>query len=55
VIYVGFAVALSVPTENERGAIRSRASAVLLRLGFDRREPALGEVNVRRERARYER
>ena len=53
-VYVGSVVALGVATEDEREAIRRWASAMLLRVGFDRREPALGKVTVRRERTRYE-
>jgi len=54
VVNVASVVALGVPTEDEREAIRRRAFAMLLRVGFDRREPALGKVSVRRERTRYE-
>jgi O-antigen/teichoic acid export membrane protein len=53
-VYVGSVVALGVATEDEREAVRRWVSAMLLRVGFDRREPALGKVTVRRERTRYE-
>jgi len=54
-VYVSSALALGVPTAVERDAVRRRAFAILLRFGFDCREPALGEVAVRHERARLER
>jgi len=53
-VYVASVAALGVPTAAERAALRRRALAVLLRFGSDLREPALGEVAVRRERTRFE-
>jgi len=53
-VYVASVAALGVPTAAERAALRRRALAVLLRFGYDLREPALGEVAVRRERTRFE-
>ena len=53
-VYVSSVAALGVPTPIERKAVRRRAIAILLRFGFDLREPALSKVAVRRERARLE-
>jgi len=53
-VYVASVAALGVPTAVEREAVRRWALAILLRVGFDLREPALGKVTVRRERARLD-
>ena len=55
VVYVSAVTVLGVPTPDERDALRRRLLAVLMRVGLDRREPALSEVPVRRERTRVER
>jgi O-antigen/teichoic acid export membrane protein len=54
-VYAASVAALGVPMAAEREAVRRRAQALLLRLGFDVREPTLSEVPVRRERTRLER
>jgi O-antigen/teichoic acid export membrane protein len=53
-VYVASVAALGVPTRAERDAVRRRAVAILLRIGFARREPGLSEVAVRHGRAGLE-